>query len=338
MHITEAWLQSFVEKQQVGPFKAADLLKKLTHLKLENKQVQRIDGIQACKHLRVLYLFDNLIPAIENLGFARNLTHLYLQNNCIARMQGMESLGVLQKLYLDGNEIRMLEGLEGCPRLEELHMNRQRTPATPAAAGTAVGEAAGGAAAPDAALAERVAAGQEGRYVDAGGLWFDMASIATVAQSLQVLELADNALTSVAHLCYLGGITSLNLKGNALADAADVGMMMSGFQRLRQLELHTNPIESSIGAKGGGGSGRSQGRGRGRAGGGASGGAAVYRDTVFLMSETLVSLDGKEITPQQRAFLQQREMMRRRRRKAAEKSAAAGGAAGDVGGLVGMRV
>ena len=45
MQITEAWLQSFVERQQVGPFKAADLLKKLTHLKLENKQVQRIDGL-----------------------------------------------------------------------------------------------------------------------------------------------------------------------------------------------------------------------------------------------------------------------------------------------------
>ena len=42
----------------------------------------------------------------------------------------------------------------------------------------------------------------------------------------QVLELADNALTSVAHLCYLGGLTSLNLQGNALADEQDVRMMM----------------------------------------------------------------------------------------------------------------
>jgi hypothetical protein len=37
--LTEAWLLAVVEKQQVGPFKSAELLKKLTHLKLEDKQV-----------------------------------------------------------------------------------------------------------------------------------------------------------------------------------------------------------------------------------------------------------------------------------------------------------
>ena len=71
---------------------------------------------------------------------------------------------------------------------------------------------------------------------------FDMASIATIAvrtpltptlgpgarrgsrgvarsqQSLRVLELADNGLNSVAHLCYLGGLQDLVLSGNQIAD------------------------------------------------------------------------------------------------------------------------
>ena len=80
--------------------------------------------------------------------------------------------------------------------------------------------------------------------MDAGGMLFDMASIATIAvrtpltptlgpgarvrcgsrgvarsqQSLRVLELADNGLNSVAHLCYLGGLQDLVLSGNQIAD------------------------------------------------------------------------------------------------------------------------
>ena len=75
-----------------------DFLKKLTHLKLEDKSIAKIQALEACEKVRVLYLFDNCIRRIENLGFARSLTHLYLQNNQITKIEGLETLGNLTKL------------------------------------------------------------------------------------------------------------------------------------------------------------------------------------------------------------------------------------------------
>ena len=82
---------------QVGNVKV-DFLKKLTHLKLEDKSIAKIQALEACEKVRVLYLFDNCIRRIENLGFARSLTHLYLQNNQITKIEGLETLGNLTKL------------------------------------------------------------------------------------------------------------------------------------------------------------------------------------------------------------------------------------------------
>jgi Leucine-rich repeat (LRR) protein len=179
-----------------------DFLKKLTHLKLEDKSIAKIQALEACEKVRVLYLFDNCIRRIENLGFARSLTHLYLQNNQITKIEGLETLGNLTKLHLDGNAINCVEGLDALPRLEELTLSKQRLDPSKshAAAAAALNEA------------------EPGRFVDAGGMLFDMASIATIAQSLRVLELADNGLNSVAHLCYLGGLQDLVLSGNQIAD------------------------------------------------------------------------------------------------------------------------
>ena len=84
-------------RAQVGNVKV-DFLKKLTHLKLEDKSIAKIQALEACEKVRVLYLFDNCIRRIENLGFARSLTHLYLQNNQITKIEGLETLGNLTKL------------------------------------------------------------------------------------------------------------------------------------------------------------------------------------------------------------------------------------------------
>jgi protein phosphatase 1 regulatory subunit 42 len=129
--ITPPWLLDVVTKKQVGNVRD-DVLKKLTHLNLEERNIQKIENLEVCEHLRVLYLFDNWIPRIENLNFAKDLTHLYLQNNRIAKIESMDSLLRLEKLYLDGNEIICIEGLAGLPRLQELSLSRQRPQITTA--------------------------------------------------------------------------------------------------------------------------------------------------------------------------------------------------------------
>jgi len=100
---------------QVGNVKV-DFLKRLTHLKLGEMGIAKIEALEVCERLRNLYLFDNTISRIENLSFARHLTHLYLQNNRISKIEGLDRLTNLSKLYLGGNAIHTLEGLDNLPR------------------------------------------------------------------------------------------------------------------------------------------------------------------------------------------------------------------------------
>ncbi|XP_048363224.1 protein phosphatase 1 regulatory subunit 42 isoform X3 [Sphaerodactylus townsendi] len=97
----------------------AQHLRKITHLKLSNKNIDVIDDLSLCKNLNVLYLYDNQIRQIHNLDFATNLRHLYLQNNCITRIENLTSLIKLEKLYLGGNYITVVEGLENLEELRE---------------------------------------------------------------------------------------------------------------------------------------------------------------------------------------------------------------------------
>ena len=94
----------------------ADFLKRLTHLKLGEMGIAKIEALEVCERLRNLYLFDNAITCIENLSFARHLTHLYLQNNRITKIEGLDRLTNLSKLYLGGNAIHTLEGLDSLTR------------------------------------------------------------------------------------------------------------------------------------------------------------------------------------------------------------------------------
>lgn len=102
-------------------------LERITHLHLQNKRIRRINRLERCVNLKVLYLYDNMIEAIENLEFATKLQYLHLENNVI---KAIPSLGLsnLVKLFLDENEISVVRGLESCTKLEELHIAKQRLP------------------------------------------------------------------------------------------------------------------------------------------------------------------------------------------------------------------
>eukprot|EP01052_Picozoa_sp_SAG31_P018883 SAG31_NODE_1355_length_8661_cov_3.130343_5_plen_150_part_00 len=122
--LTPEFLFEVVAKKTVGNVRDG-LLKKTTHVNLEEKGIEKIESLEVCEHIRVLYLFDNAIQKIENLSFATTLTHLYLQNNLISSIEGLDSCQNLSKLYLDGNQIGCVEGLHSLARLEELSLNRQ---------------------------------------------------------------------------------------------------------------------------------------------------------------------------------------------------------------------
>jgi Leucine-rich repeat (LRR) protein len=103
-------------------------LKRVTHLTLngnEKKVFKKIQLLEKCPNLKVLYMYDNEIETIENINCIPLLTHLHLQHNWIQKMEGMEALPLLEKLYIEGNRIPRLEGLGNCVYLQELHMSNQ---------------------------------------------------------------------------------------------------------------------------------------------------------------------------------------------------------------------
>jgi hypothetical protein len=99
---------------------------RVTHLHLQAKRIEKIEGLELCTNLKVLYLYDNCISKIENLDFTTNLQYLQLQNNNIKEIPPMP-FPALIKLYIDENNVEYLTGLERCTRLEELRIARQRS-------------------------------------------------------------------------------------------------------------------------------------------------------------------------------------------------------------------
>ncbi|XP_053105731.1 protein phosphatase 1 regulatory subunit 42 isoform X2 [Hemicordylus capensis] len=183
----------------------AQHLRKTTHLKLSNKNIDIIDDLSLCKNLNVLYLYDNQIRQIHNLDFASNLRHLYLQNNCITRIENLTSLIKLEKLYLGGNHITVVEGLETLEELRELHVESQQLP-----------------------LGEK--------------LLFDPRSLHSLAKSLLVLNISNNNIDELSDLAILENVHHLIAVDNQLNHVKDLECVLSVWTKLCKIELNGNPV------------------------------------------------------------------------------------------------
>ena len=102
-------------------------LGRVTHLHLQGKKIDKIEGLELCTNLKVLYLYDNQIESITGLENQPILYYVYLQNNKIKDIPKLQ-MPALRKLYLDDNHISVVSGLSLCCILEELHIARQRLP------------------------------------------------------------------------------------------------------------------------------------------------------------------------------------------------------------------
>lgn len=173
-----------VKPKQKSKFTKQAASKLITHIHLNDKYLKSID-LSACSTLTVLYLYNNQIEEIINLESAVNLESLYLQNNRIRRIENLQNLRKLKKLYLGRNEISVLEGLENMRKLQELYIEKQRLPC---------GES----------------------------MCFDPRTIFALSQSLCILDVSYNQITSLAPLEELVNIQMLNAGYNKLCDAEEV--------------------------------------------------------------------------------------------------------------------
>jgi len=179
-------------------------LKKLTHLYLQDKNIEEITGLSTCKNLLVLYLYDNKLSSVPYLGFAKSLTHLYLQNNAIERMNNFRELKSLTKLYIGGNHIIVIEGIEACDRLKELHVEQQQLPP-----------------------GEKIV--------------FDPRSLRGISESLEVLNVSGDRLESLDELTPLVHLRHLMANDNYLESSNEVAEVLAGFNALEKAELLGNP-------------------------------------------------------------------------------------------------
>lgn len=163
-------------------------LKRVTHLHLQTKRISKIEGLEQCTNLKVLYLYDNIIEKVENLDFATNLQYLQLQNNLIKDFPKLQMQN-LTKLFLDENEISFVTGLDACNKLEELHISNQRMPT----------------------------------YTS---LIFDSMSLEAISYTLQVLEISGNFITNLTPFICLQNLRKLSCSNNSVTDIAEIELII----------------------------------------------------------------------------------------------------------------
>ncbi|KAF5283299.1 hypothetical protein FQR65_LT13978 [Abscondita terminalis] len=181
-----------------------ETIKSLTHLFLNDKNIEKIDPSLQLSTLSVLYYHNNKITKIENLQTAVNLRHLYLQRNKIEKIENLNCLVNLEKLYLGYNKISVIEGLEKLHNLRELHLEKQD--------------------------------------LDGDSLCFDSRSINGIASSLEMLIIPHNNITTLESLSPLKYLTYVDASYNNLTNIREASDAVYNWYYLYEARFVGNPI------------------------------------------------------------------------------------------------
>ncbi|XP_013027959.2 protein phosphatase 1 regulatory subunit 42 isoform X2 [Anser cygnoides] len=106
-------------------------------------------------------------------------------------------------------------------------------------------------------------------------LLFDPRSLRSLAKSLSVLNISNNNIDELEELAVLENLSYLRAADNQLQHMKDLEAVLNKWPKLRRMDLTGNPICHK----------------------------PKYRDRVVVQSQTLESLDGKEIKEMERQFL-----------------------------------
>lgn len=224
-------------------------LMRLTHLQLQGQRLgPAFEALQRTPAVYVLYAYDNMLSSLAGIENLRKLQQLYLQNNRLTDMVGIEALPQLKKLHLGHNRLSRVEALENCRNLEELFVPHQRPPGS------------------------------------SGGLEFCEQSMAAIAPTLRVLDLADNRIRDASCLAPLSGLVSLDLADNELASVQELRQVLSS-ETLTRVTLYGNPLSAP---------------------------ERRHRTKVVLLAPAIEEIDGKEVLPQERDFVRRLEEQKRK--------------------------
>jgi protein TilB len=96
----------------------------LEEISLHQLEIEKIEAINDCRKLKILYLQNNIINRIENLFHLKDLEYLNLALNNVRKIEGLRNCEFLKKLDLTVNFVG-IENLESS--VEELKHNHNLT-------------------------------------------------------------------------------------------------------------------------------------------------------------------------------------------------------------------
>ncbi|XP_009872268.1 PREDICTED: protein phosphatase 1 regulatory subunit 42 [Apaloderma vittatum] len=122
-------------------------------------------------------------------------------------------------------------------------------------------------------------------------LIFDPRSLRSLAKSLSVLNISNNNIDDLEELAVLENLSYLRAVDNQLQHMKDLEVVLNKWTKLRRMDLAGNPICRK----------------------------PKYRDGIIVQSQTLESLDGKEIKEVERRFLMNWKASKAARKKNKER-------------------
>jgi protein phosphatase 1 regulatory subunit 42 len=181
-----------------------DFVKRLTHLKLQDKNIKEIENLEEMKALQVLYLQDNRIVSMAPLQCCARLTNLHLSRNGIKVIEGLNVCVNLRKLFLEGNEISHVSGLENNAMLEELNLSNQK-------------------------------------LANGDSLTFDETCLDILGGNLQTLTIDGNNIKTATQFLRLAEIQIFQCRKNKLEDVGELVELIASLSEVKKVDLSGNP-------------------------------------------------------------------------------------------------
>ena len=214
--------------------------------------------------------------------YLKRLTHVYLAEKCIDEINNLSLCRNLSVLYLYDNSISKIENLGFAVNLTHLYLQKNKITKIEGL--------------DNLKRLSKLYLGQNSITVVEGlekmdslsefhienqnlpvgeKLLFDPRSLKAVASCLNVLNISGNNIESLEDLHCLSSMIQLNAQNNNIRDTKRLVKALSIWPAIIKLDLTGNPVCEK----------------------------KKYRDRVFVMSKTLVMLDGKEISATAKKFL-----------------------------------
>ena len=105
------------------------LLEDLEEIEMADYEIEYLDGIDACRHVRVVDLSNNNLTDVTDLKDLHQLERLYLSNNHISLIDSLSNLTVLQVLDISYNDVDDLSPLFELSHLSYINVMGNRIPA-----------------------------------------------------------------------------------------------------------------------------------------------------------------------------------------------------------------